>query len=73
VRKHAQATSVEVTLAYTPDRVRLGIRDNGLGMDKATSGFGLLGLRERVQLQGGVVAIDSRPGQGFRLEVEIPV
>jgi signal transduction histidine kinase len=73
VRKHAQATSVEVTLSYRPDKVRLDIRDNGRGVDQATGGFGLLGLRERVQLQGGVMAIDSRPGQGFRLEVEIPV
>lgn len=73
VCKHAQATRVEVCLWYAPGKVSLIISDNGLESGAATNGFGLLGLRERVQLQGGTVAINSQPRQGFRLEVEIPV
>jgi signal transduction histidine kinase len=72
VRKHAQATHVEVLLGYEANKVCLRICDNGKGMGEATGGFGLLGLRERVELQGGKVRIDSQSGQGFQLEVEIP-
>ncbi|HMN30569.1 MAG TPA: sensor histidine kinase [Caldilineaceae bacterium] len=72
VRKHAQATQVAVTLCYDPQTVRLRITDNGQGIGEATTGFGLLGLHERVDLLGGTVMIDSQPGAGCRLEVEIP-
>lgn len=72
VVKHAQATRVTIALCFEPGRVRLSIDDNGAGQGAASNGFGLLGLRERVQLQGGTVTIDSQPGHGFRLEVEIP-
>ena len=82
VRKHARASRADLTLDYTTaDRVRLVIEDNGLGAAEnmsgvsaaeTTSGFGLLGLRERAQLIGAAVQIRSAPGQGFRLEVEAP-
>ncbi|MCB0226444.1 MAG: sensor histidine kinase [Anaerolineae bacterium] len=72
VRKHAQAGRVEVVLAYDPDKVNLTISDDGRGMGQTSNGYGLLGLRERVQLVGGQVNIQTAPEQGFRLEVEIP-
>jgi signal transduction histidine kinase len=72
VRKHAQASRVEVTLHYEAERVRLDVDDDGRGYGDAGAGFGLLGLRERVQLLGGSVATHAAPEQGFRLEVEIP-
>lgn len=72
VCKHARATRVAVVLCFEPGNVRLSIDDNGQGQGATTSGYGLLGLRERVQLQDGTVAIDSQPGRGFRLVVEIP-
>lgn len=72
VRKHAQAGRVEVTLAYDNDKVGLSIGDDGQGMGETSNGYGLLGLRERVQLVGGRINIRTAPGQGFRLEVEIP-
>ena len=72
VRKHAQAGRVEVVLAYDPDKVNLTISDDGRGMGQTSNGYGLLGLRERVQLVGGQVTIQTAPEQGFRLEVEIP-
>lgn len=72
VRKHAQAGRVEVVLVYDNDKVGLSIGDDGRGMGETSNGYGLLGLRERVQLVGGQVNISTAPDQGFRLEVEIP-
>lgn len=76
VRKHAQACHVEVTLAYAPESVRLTVADDGRGMAaggaEGRSGYGLLGLQERVQLLGGALQVDAAPGQGVRLKVELP-
>jgi signal transduction histidine kinase len=71
VRKHARASRADLTLDYgSGDRVRLVVQDNGVGAAEPNGGFGLLGLRERVQLVGGSVLVHSAPGEGFRLEVE---
>ena len=78
VVKHAQATSVEVVLDFTPQEVQLQIRDNGCGFEPKSwhiskSGhFGLLGMEERVATLFGVLSIDSAPGRGTRLLVTIP-
>jgi signal transduction histidine kinase len=54
VRKHANASAVEIKLTYEPERVTLTIADNGTGQrGEESEGFGLLGLRERVTLLGG--------------------
>lgn len=76
VRKHARASRVDVRLVYGPDgRVRLSVRDNGVGADpaaEANGGFGLLGLRERLLLVEGGLQVRTAPGEGFVLEVEAP-
>jgi signal transduction histidine kinase len=72
VRKHAQAGRVEVVLAYDDDKVGLSIADDGQGMGQNSKGYGLLGLRERIQLVGGQINIRTAPQQGFQLKVEIP-
>ena len=73
VRRHACATRADVTLDYRDaERVRLEVRDDGLGAASTDGGFGLLGLRERVQLLGGTLAIRTAPGQGLALRVELP-
>jgi signal transduction histidine kinase len=78
VRKHARATRAELVLDYTrPAAVRLEVRDDGAGIavgdSKATgSGFGLLGVRERAAHAGGKVSIQSSPGRGSTLSVEVP-
>ncbi len=73
VRKHARASRADLTLEYAPgDHVRLVVEDNGVGAAETSGGFGLLGLRERVQLMGGQLAVTSAPGNGFRVEVEAP-
>jgi signal transduction histidine kinase len=73
VRKHAGATRAELTLDYRDAAIaRLEVRDDGRGAAATDGGFGLLGLRERVQLVGGAVAVETAPGAGLALMVEVP-
>jgi two-component system sensor histidine kinase UhpB len=78
VARHAQASHVDVTLAFRDDVVEVTIEDDGRGfeMSEATSsrerGLGLFGMRERVELIGGTIAIDSKPGRGTRIHVTVP-
>jgi signal transduction histidine kinase len=72
VRKHASASRVGLRLVYGERMVRLVVRDNGIGTQQASGGFGLTGLEERVRLLGGTLKVETAPGQGFTLEVEIP-
>jgi len=73
VGKHAHATRVEIYLDYRAEhRVHLSIKDDGLGSTNSKGGFGLLGVRERVQLLNGVVRVITEAGKGFSLEVELP-
>ena len=76
VQKHAQAGQVDITLDYsTAGVVRVTIVDDGSGMatQSESEGFGLLGIRERVNMLEGSLETRSKPGQGFALIVEIPV
>lgn len=81
VERHAEASTVEVTLAYQEHRARLTIHDNGRGLPPGQalpasfSGghLGLLGIQERARLLGGNVRVVSRPGQGTRLRVTLPL
>ncbi len=81
VTKHAGATEAHVVLEYAPDLVRLIVRDNGAGFDDETlevshdaqgpwDGFGLLGMRERIQQFGGMLTLSNEGGA--RVEAVIP-
>ncbi len=74
IRKHAAASSAEVMLDFrAAGRVTLAITDNGRGADGVTgNGFGLVGIRERVEVLGGRVESGCRPAGGFALTVEVP-
>lgn len=73
VQKHATAARATLTLDYqNPSRVRLLVRDDGRGAERTDGGFGLVGLRERVQVLGGCVAVATAPGSGLTLTVEVP-
>jgi signal transduction histidine kinase len=73
VGKHAHATNVELHLDYRGERsVHLCVKDDGVGSDNSEGGFGLLGVRERVQLLDGDVRVHTEAGKGFSLEVELP-
>lgn len=74
VRKHAQADQVTLTLSYDGcDAVCCVIADNGVGAAAVRCGFGLLGMRERVQAVGGTVQVISAPAEGFCIWVEVPL
>ena len=74
VRKYAHATHVDLTLDETKEHmVRLSVQDNGVGVLSTTDGFGLLGARERARALGGQIRTASSPGEGFLLEVELPL
>jgi signal transduction histidine kinase len=73
VRKHARASRVDVRLGFQPGRVSLEVKDNGVGAAGAAGGFGLLGIRERMQLLGGTLEISTGVGKGFRLAASVPV
>ncbi len=74
VRKHAHASRVDVELDFSqPDKIRLSIRDDGTGAADTSNGFGLVGIRERVQLLGGTFKVETQVGGGFYLEVSVPI
>ncbi|MEW6183529.1 MAG: GAF domain-containing sensor histidine kinase [Bacillota bacterium] len=82
INKHAEAKLVEVGLGIEPDSIKLSVADDGKGFDpqsidksmkqRLKGGFGLEGMRERVELVLGTLVIDSAPGKGTRLTVTIP-
>jgi signal transduction histidine kinase len=83
VRKHARANRAALTLSYMHDRVALDTRDDGTGFDPGNTGdatgstreagFGLETMRERVERLGGTLSIESAPGEGTTLAVELPL
>lgn len=81
VIRHARAASARIKLNFGKSRLVLLVEDSGTGFDPSallsTSGsnrsLGLLGMMERAELCGGTLKIDSSPGSGTQLRVEIPV
>lgn len=72
--KHSNATAITIKLDYTHISViNLVISDNGVGCDTYTTGFGLLGLQERLNLLQGEVKISTSPGAGFTLDITVPI
>ena len=72
--KHSGAGRVDVRLDTRGERVRLSVMDDGRGVGgEPVGGFGLSGLRERVEAARGVMRAGDAPGGGFALEVELPV
>jgi len=61
--RHGKATEISVHIVYDPKGIRFHIIDNGIGAEEFKEGFGLTGIRERVEAFGGEVMIES--GQGF--------
>jgi PAS domain S-box-containing protein len=71
--KHAQASSIEVSLRAREDRLVLSVRDDGVGGADAARGSGLVGLLDRVEALDGVLDIRSEPGCGTRVAAELPL
>jgi signal transduction histidine kinase len=72
VAKHASASRVGLTLSYMDDLVTLDIRDDGVGGAALGRGFGLTGMRERLQGLHGTLAIESEAGAGTALSATVP-
>jgi signal transduction histidine kinase len=76
IRKHAQASKVLVRLRYEDGVIELLVLDNGQGVSTGDaqqgSGFGLIGLRERVELLGGQVTHGPAEQGGYRVMVRVP-
>ncbi len=74
--KHAKANLISLNLSGTLSTVTLEIVDDGLGFnpDEAVEGggLGLDGIIERAELLGGVLTIDSQPGKGTKIRIEVP-
>jgi PAS domain S-box-containing protein len=77
VARHAQATEVTVSLRQRDGQLELNVRDNGRGITEKElvnpKSFGLIGIRERVKIFGGVNSIKGMPGRGTMVTVKIPV
>ena len=75
VRKHAQASQVQVRLSTRQHAVQIGITDNGVGFQAATvkNHFGLQTMRERAESIQGVLTISSEQGIGTRVNLVMPV
>jgi len=80
VARHAQASVVDVSIDKLPNGIGMKIKDDGKSFQvervlqaKKNKRLGLLGMRERVEMVGGSFAVESAPGKGTRISVQIPV
>jgi len=79
IAKHAEASRAEAVVEAveegTGESVAVTVQDDGRGFapDAETNGFGLVGMRERVELAGGDLRIESKPGEGTTVRARIPV
>ncbi len=80
VWRHSQATKAEITIEFDQNRIKMSVSDNGKGFsvpkaigDLARDGrLGLAGMQERARLLGGALVVQSEPGRGCSITVEIP-
>jgi signal transduction histidine kinase len=75
--RHARASTLEVELAFTGEGVTATVRDDGVGFDPAARAIrsrhlGLTSMRERTVALGGALTVESAPGRGTTVRVEVP-
>jgi len=78
VVRHAQVGRARISLDFKPQEITLKVEDSGAGFDTVQSfvppqGWGLAGMRERVESVGGLLSIESKPDIGTVVEVAVPV
>jgi PAS domain S-box-containing protein len=73
--RHAHASEFKTQFVFDPGQIRLELRDNGRGFDPAVKhdGFGLLGMKERVEAMGGHLTIQSANGKGTAIFIVLPL
>lgn len=70
--RHAQADNLWIRLEATPEGIAVHARDDGRGVREVRAGNGLRGMRERLEQLGGRLQVQSRPGEGFSIDVVMP-
>ncbi|MCQ3933072.1 MAG: hypothetical protein DPW16_21695 [Chloroflexi bacterium] len=80
IRKHSQASQATIQLTFLLEEVRLSIQDNGCGFDlpslqtlPVSGHYGLVGIRERTQLIGANLQIQSQKEQGTKIYIQVPL
>lgn len=82
VLRHSKANNVNIMIENTEERINMSISDNGIGfnikekmesVDYTTGGYGLMSMKERVEMLGGEITIRSFPGRGTRIFLHIPL
>ncbi len=81
IARHALARNVHLTFVLTDDAMTMTIEDDGIGFDlmevsiasESGRGLGLIGMQERIQLVGGQLEIDTAPGYGTRIRIQVPL
>ena len=79
ILKHSNASQVTVAIKKdrldNTERINLKIEDNGIGIDqdKIIPGFGLLGMKERVEMNGGIFEFESSTGNGVKINIFVPI
>lgn len=74
--KHAEAAEIQVKLEISDNTATVVVKDDGKGFDpkkRKYNSFGIMGMKERVDLLGGQFAISSKPGQGAAVIIQVPV
>ena len=75
--RHSRATELNLSLVQKQNACCVDLRDNGVGFDKSSvaggGGFGLKGMRERIEKVGGHLAIETAPGKGTCISIEVPL
>jgi signal transduction histidine kinase len=76
IQRHSRANRAEIALTQQGIWIHLEIQDSGIGFDPSSVSedrFGIQGIRERARLMRGRAVIDSAPGKGTRINVDLPV
>src|SRR4029077_14229712 len=71
--KHAEASRVDVTVELRDGRLRVCVRDDGVGGADPACGSGLVGLEDRIEAFGGTMTLDSPSGAGTTLVAQLPL
>jgi signal transduction histidine kinase len=81
IRKHAKAKKVKISIKRNKDNIQIEVKDDGVGFDisvldsycEKDIGFGLLNIRERIDIVGGSFEIESNKNKGTKITLKAPI